>query len=157
LWQEQSVDDLRLVFTPSKHFSGRGLFDRMKTLWGSFIIQSQDYTIYFAGDTGYGKHFRQIFKRFGPIDLAFLPIGAYEPRWFMKDVHLNPEEAVKAHLDLGAKKSIGIHFGTFVGLTDEGIEEPKSDLLVALKKHDVPKEMFVVPKFGEVFVLKDKK
>jgi L-ascorbate metabolism protein UlaG (beta-lactamase superfamily) len=104
--------------------------------------------VYFAGDTGYGPHFREIQQRFGPMDVALLPIGAYEPRWFMQDQHMNPDDAVRAHIDLGARVSVGTHFGCFQ-LTDEGIDDPPRDLGIAREQHGVAPEAFVVLETGE--------
>lgn len=124
---------LKITLTPAKHWSSRTLNDKNKALWGSFIIDSKLEKIYFAGDTGYGSHFTEIQKRLGTPTLSLLPIGAYEPRWFMKDMHMNPEEAVLAHIDLDSKLSLGMHFGTFQ-LTDEAIDTPLKDLSMALDK-----------------------
>ena len=107
------------------HFSARGLFDRNRTLWCGYVIESADRIVYFAGDTAFGDHFAQIRERFGAPRLALLPIGAYEPRWFMSPVHMAPEEAVRAHQILGAQTSIAIHHGTFQ-LADDGIDTPKT-------------------------------
>lgn len=112
---------------PAAHFSARGLFDRNRTLWCGFIIETPGSMIYFAGDTGFGAHFARIRELFGNPRLALLPIGAYEPRWFMSPVHMAPEEAVRAHEILGAGTSIAIHHGTFQ-LTDEGVDTPKREL-----------------------------
>jgi L-ascorbate metabolism protein UlaG (beta-lactamase superfamily) len=108
--------------------------------------------IFFAADSGYGGHFGDIQARLGVPEPAFLPIGAYEPRWFMKDIHMNPAEAVQAHRDLGAIRSIGIHFGTFQ-LTTEGIDDPARGLAEALRAQGLPPEQFRVPEFGESFTL----
>lgn len=128
-WEEQVIREHKIIFTPSQHWSARGLFDKCKSLWGSYFILSPEFKSYFAGDTGYGPHFANIRLRLGAPDLALLPIGAYAPRDIMKHHHMNPEEAVKAHEDLNSTHSIGMHFGTFQ-LTDEKIDEP----LVRLKK-----------------------
>ena len=136
-----------ITFVPAKHFSGRGLFDRNKTLWGGFVIESSAGSVYFAGDTGYGPHFREIASRFGQIDLSFLPIGAYEPRSFMCAVHMNPPEAVQAHLDLRSQQSTGIHFGTF-RLAFEGMDDPGKDLVRARDAAGLPPDAFEVPDFG---------
>jgi L-ascorbate metabolism protein UlaG (beta-lactamase superfamily) len=117
---------------PALHFSARGLFDRNRTLWCGYMIESAGATIYFAGDTAFGEHFGAIRDRFGAPRLALLPIGAYEPRWFMSPVHMGPEEAVEAHEILGARTSIAIHHGTFQ-LADEGIDTPKRQLLANLR------------------------
>jgi len=112
---------------PAMHFSARGLFDRNRTLWCGYVIEAADRITYFAGDTGFGQHFAQIRERFGAPRLALLPIGAYEPRWFMAPVHMAPDEALRAHEILAAKTSIAIHHGTFQ-LADEGIDTPKKQL-----------------------------
>ena len=104
--------------------------------------------IFFAGDTAYAPFFTDIRRRLGPIDLALLPIGAYEPRWFMQSVHMNPAEAVQAHLDLEASESVGMHFGTFQ-LTAEGIDEPLRALEAACRARDVPPSRFRTLAFGE--------
>jgi L-ascorbate metabolism protein UlaG (beta-lactamase superfamily) len=109
---------------PAVHFSGRGLFDRNRTLWCGYMIECQGRLVYYAGDTAFGPHFKSVRKEFGPPDVALLPIGAYEPRWFMSPVHMAPDEAARAHEILGAKMSIAIHHGTFQ-LADEGIDTPR--------------------------------
>jgi len=146
--QLHQVNKVKINFLKAKHWCSRGLFDRQKTLWGSYLLEGPSGKVYFAGDTGYEKHFSDIGKRFGPIDISLLPIGAYLPRWFMKAQHLNPEDAVKAHLDLLSKKSMGIHFGTFK-LSDEGVDQPEIDLTRARAKFQVPSRDFILPKFGQ--------
>jgi L-ascorbate metabolism protein UlaG (beta-lactamase superfamily) len=109
---------------PAAHFSARGILDRNRTLWCGYVIQAAGHNIYFAGDTAFGDHFARIRDRFGSPRLALLPIGAYEPRWFMSPVHMAPDEAVRAHEVLAARTSIAIHHGTFQ-LGDEGVDAPK--------------------------------
>lgn len=133
--------------TPAHHFSARGPFDRNRALWGGFMIRVADRHIYFAGDTAYAPLFREIRGRLGAPDLSLLPIGAYEPRWFMRSVHMNPAEAVQAHLELPSAQSIGMHFGTFQ-LTTEGIDEPQAALEDARKARDVAEERFRTLGFG---------
>ncbi len=113
---------------PALHFSGRGLFDRNKTLWCGYVVESQNGMVYFAGDTAFGDHFSQIRTRFGSPRLALLPIGAYEPRWFMSPVHMGPEEAVRAHEILGAGTSLAIHHGSFQ-LADDAVDTAKERIL----------------------------
>jgi L-ascorbate metabolism protein UlaG (beta-lactamase superfamily) len=113
---------------PALHFSARGIFDRNKTLWCGYAIELPERLVYFAGDTAFGSHFEQIREKFGSPQIALLPIGAYEPRWFMSPVHMAPEEAVRAHEILGAKTSIAIHHGTFQ-LADDGINTPEKQLV----------------------------
>ena len=130
----QSVDmrnNLKITSVPARHFSGRSLSDRNKTLWCGYMIEGPAGAIYFAGDSGYGSHFQEINRRFPNIRLAFLPIGAYIPQWFMGPVHVSPADAVRAHEELGAATSIGIHFGTF-RLADDGEDRPVIDLQRAL-------------------------
>jgi L-ascorbate metabolism protein UlaG (beta-lactamase superfamily) len=139
-WWEASREPFLIAATPAQHFSARTPFDRNRALWGGFVVQAGRSRIFFAGDSGYGPHFTAVGERFRNIDLALMPIGAYEPRWFMKDVHMNPQEAVRAHLDTGARQSIGMHFGTF-RLTTEGIDAPEDHLARArtaagLSSHD---------------------
>lgn len=150
-WQFELFKNLKITFVPAKHFSGRGLFDRNEVLWGGFVIESPNYgPIYFAGDTGYGKFIDMLVKKFQRFQISLLPIGAYMPRWFMKAVHMNPQEALKAHIKLNSKQSIGMHFGTFQ-LTDEAIYEPEEELKKALKSEGLNEKLFIVPKFGETF------
>lgn len=149
-WNEERVKDVKFIFTPALHWSARGLTDKNKCLWGSFMIDDGKSKIYFAGDTGFGKHFSEIRKRLGPPDLALLPIGAYKPQWFMHHYHLNPEEAVLAHLELKSTQSIAMHFGTFQ-MSDEGIEEPVLDLKRALEKFGLGEKDFFILDQGESF------
>jgi L-ascorbate metabolism protein UlaG (beta-lactamase superfamily) len=147
-WQSAREAPLPITLTPAQHFSARGMFDRNRALWGGFLIEAGGRRIFFAGDSGYGPHFREIAARLSPIDLALLPIGAYEPRWFMKDIHMNPAEAVRAHLDLAARQSVAMHFGTFQ-LTPEGIDEPVRELAKALGERGVPAQHFRTMEVGE--------
>jgi L-ascorbate metabolism protein UlaG (beta-lactamase superfamily) len=147
-WQEARTSGLPVALTPAHHFSARGLRDRNRALWGGFMITAGTRRLYFAGDTAYAPFFTEVRRRLGPIDLALLPIGAYEPRWFMRSVHMNPEEAVQAHLDLDAAESIGMHFGTFQ-LTTEGIDDPVRALDVARRAREVPPSRFRVIGGGE--------
>jgi len=146
-WQEAHTTPLPVALTPAQHFSARGPFDRNRALWGSFVVTAGRRRVFFGGDTGYGPHFAQVSERLGPMDLALLPIGAYEPRWFMKDIHVNPDEAVRAHLDLQAGLSIGMHFGTFQ-LTPEGIDAPLVALAAARAAHGLPDDRFRTLDFG---------
>ena len=149
-WQEARTAAVPVTLTPAHHFSARTPFDRNRALWGGFLLIAGGRRIYFAGDSAYAPHFREVRQRLGPIDLALLPIGAYEPRWFMGAVHMNPAESVQAHLDLGAPKSIGMHFGTFQ-LTNEGIDEPLRALDEARRANDIPEDRFSTLAPGESF------
>jgi L-ascorbate metabolism protein UlaG (beta-lactamase superfamily) len=147
-WETTRTAPLPITITPAQHFSARHMFDRNRALWGGFLIEAGGQRILYAGDSGYGPHFREVARRLGPIDLALIPIGAYEPRWFMKDIHLNPAEAVQAHLDLEARGSIAMHFGTFQ-LTPEGIDQPVRDLAQAMTERGVAAERFRAIEVGE--------
>jgi L-ascorbate metabolism protein UlaG (beta-lactamase superfamily) len=151
-WQLAQSSSLPLTLTPAHHFSARGPFDRNRALWGGFLLQLGGARLFFAGDTAYAPFFHDVRDRLGPIDLALLPIGAYEPRWFMQAVHMNPAEAVQAHLDLGATESIGMHFGTFQ-LTSEGIDDPLRALEEARRARDIPPSRFRTLRFGESHVI----
>jgi L-ascorbate metabolism protein UlaG (beta-lactamase superfamily) len=151
-WQSVNVAGAKVTLTPAQHWSSRGPRSRNRTLWGGFVVEADGRQVYFAGDTGYGGHFRNVRERFGRVDLALLPIGAYEPRWFMRDQHMNPEDAVQAHLDLEAKLSVGTHFGCFQ-LTDEAIDAPPLELAAARERHGLPPDVFVVLETGETRVL----
>ncbi|HEX9773509.1 MAG TPA: MBL fold metallo-hydrolase [Steroidobacteraceae bacterium] len=151
-WQETVASSTRVLCTPAQHWSGRGFSGRNRALWGGFVIETAGRQVYFAGDTGYYTHFADIRQRCGTVDLALLPIGAYEPRWFMQDQHMNPEEAVRAHLDLEARLSIATHFGCFQ-LTDEGIDDPLRELAIALQAHGVEPARFRALETGETLRL----
>jgi L-ascorbate metabolism protein UlaG (beta-lactamase superfamily) len=127
-WGEaKQLNETTVHCVPALHFAGRGIFDQNKTLWCGYVVQSQDRTIYFAGDTAFGGHFSQIRERFGSPRLSLLPIGAYLPRWFMSPVHMAPEEAVGAHQILGSRATIAIHHGTFQ-LADDALDTARQQL-----------------------------
>ena len=132
---------------PALHFSARGLFDRNRTLWCGYVIEGAGGAIYFAGDTAFGEHFAAIHERFGAPRLALLPIGAYEPRWFMSPIHMAPADAIRAHEILAAETSIAIHHGTFQ-LADEGLDTPKKQL-----KACGPSDSFLVLDNGQSVTL----
>jgi L-ascorbate metabolism protein UlaG (beta-lactamase superfamily) len=153
-WNDSEANgDINFTFTECRHRSGRGITDQMKTLWGSFVIEAPSGNIYFAGDTGYDGHFKAAQAKYGGFALSILPIGAYEPRWFMKDVHLNPAEAVQAHLDLNSEQSLSIHFGTFQ-LTLESIDQPVKDLKAALIEKQLSEKSFLTLQPGDTRVIK---
>lgn len=150
-WQEEVKCGLPLTFLPAEHFSGRALFDQNQSLWGSWAIRDAGQFIYFAGDTGYSKHFSEI-RNFlkDPITLSLLPIGAYLPRWFMKPVHMSPQDACQAHLDLGSHKSIAMHFGTFL-LADDRPDEVIEDFQKAKDYFQISEEEFSLPTGAKSF------
>jgi L-ascorbate metabolism protein UlaG (beta-lactamase superfamily) len=143
-WGESfSLPGITIHCVPALHFSSRGIYDGNKSLWCGYVIEYQERRVYFAGDTGFGSHFAQIREKFGSPHLALLPIGAYEPRWFMSPVHMAPEEAVRAHGILDARTSIAIHHGTFQ-LSDDGIDTPKKQLIAF-----APHESFLILRNGQ--------
>jgi L-ascorbate metabolism protein UlaG (beta-lactamase superfamily) len=151
-WQKTEVAGATVTLTPVQHWSRRTLTDTNQSLWGGYVVEASSHAVrkrvFFAGDTGYSStYFKAIGERFGPIDLAVLPIGAYEPRWFMGPQHVNPEEAVLIHLDLRAKRSLGVHWGTFQ-LTDEALDAPLAELAAARTKHGIADDAFVTLRHG---------
>ena len=157
-WQSHTLGPLDIVLTPVQHWSGRGLTDRMDTLWGGYALFAADLQLFFAGDTGYSRDFSDIRARFadrqtdGGFDVALIPVGAYEPRWFMADQHVNPEEAVRIHLDLRAKRSLGIHWGTFE-LSDESLDDPPLALAKARTRLKVEDGAFFLMAIGQTRTL----
>ena len=152
-WQEHAVDSLRIAATPAMHFSSRSIGDRGDTLWCGFTLTAANgRRVFFAGDTGFHPDFATIGERYGPFDVALLPIGAYEPRWFMRYVHMNPEEAVAAFVALNARLMVPIHWGTFK-LTDEAMDEPPIRARVALRAAGLPQESYRQLAHGETLSL----
>ncbi len=160
-WQSHALSGatgaVEVALTPVQHWSGRSLTDRMETLWGGYAVFAPDQHLYFSGDTGYSKDFADVRARYagrqrpqdgGGFDIALIAIGAYEPRWFMTDQHVNPAEAVQIHLDLGARRSMGVHWGTFE-LTDESLDEPPRALAQARRAMQVDDAAFFVSAIGE--------
>lgn len=151
-WQKRNLSDRLTVHTvPARHWSSRAVIDQNHSLWCGYYLDCPEGGIYFAGDTGMTDYFETIRQHLGAPRIALLPIGAYEPRWFMQPQHMNPEDAVTAHQVLQAERSIGIHFGTF-NLSDEGQHDPEHDLVEARERAGMPAAEFVVPAFGESFV-----
>jgi L-ascorbate metabolism protein UlaG (beta-lactamase superfamily) len=146
--------DVAVTLVPMRHWSARGLGDKNKALWAAFVVETPAGRIYHVADSGYGSghHFRMARERYGPFRLAVLPIGAYEPRWFMRDQHMNPEEAVRAFADCGAELAVGHHFGTFP-LTDEAFDAPTLALAEARTKGGLGAERFRAMTPGEVWEL----
>ena len=150
-WEEKKIKNTTFTFVPVQHWSRRGLFDKNKTLWGGWWIENDTIKLVHLGDTGYTNDFIEINKRLGSPDLAFIPIGAYAPRWIMKESHMNPEEAIKTAFDLDAKKSIGMHWGTFI-LTTEPTEEPRQILENLIIEKDLNKDFFSTILPGDVYL-----
>jgi N-acyl-phosphatidylethanolamine-hydrolysing phospholipase D len=147
-WQSASSLGLKFHSVPIQHFSGRSPFDQNKTLWSGWIVEAKAGRLFFAGDTGYSPVFKEIGKRFGPVSVSLIPIGAYMPRWFMGPVHVNPPGAIRIHQDTNSQQSIASHWGTFK-LSDEPIGEPPLYLEKALKEAGLDKKKFLIMKFGE--------
>ena len=150
-------DRVAVTPVPTRHWSARNLSDRNMSLWASFVIEAPGGRVYFVADSGYGDgtYFRRVRHRYGPLELAILPIGAYEPRCFMRDQNMNPAEAVQASLDCGAETALASHHGTFQ-LTDEAIDAPVLALADALKAAGIPPERFRVLRPGQVWHLKSR-
>jgi L-ascorbate metabolism protein UlaG (beta-lactamase superfamily) len=149
-WDQLKLDEVvRVQSVPAQHFSARGTLDRNKTLWCGFVIRQEEGNIYFAGDTGYNtRTFKEIGDRCSPITVSLIPIGAYQPIWFMSPVHCSPAEAVMIHKDVRSKKSIATHFGTFM-LGDENPDDAVKDLRNALALEKIPEDDFRAMEEGE--------
>ena len=151
-WQRHDGHGFSVTGVPAQHFSGRWHNDRNRTLWCGFVLEAANKKVFFAGDTGYSKDFADIGERLGAMDLALLPIGAYEPRWFMKSMHVNPEEAVRIHKDVSSRQSVAMHWGTF-RLTEEPMDDPPKALAEALRAARVAPDRFWVLQHGETRAL----
>lgn len=138
----------KVTVTPAQHFAARGLDDRMRTLWGGFMLEVDGKRVWFAGDTGYFGGLREIGRRLGAPDLALIPIGAYEPYWFMGPIHCTPAEAIRAHRDVGARRSMAMHFGCFP-LADDSYQQPIDDFLAARREAGIAEDEFALPEVGE--------
>lgn len=148
-WGESTMDgEVRLTALPAQHTSGRTPFDRNHSLWCGWLIEFRGRKAVFLGDTGYAPFFRELGDYLGPVDVAFIPIGAYRPTWFMKPLHLSPVEAVQLHQDLRARHSVAMHWGTF-GLADEPLGEPPHLLRATMKVRDLPPDVFRIPSLNE--------
>ena len=146
-WEARSEDGVNFTAVPTQHWSNRGL-DRNETLWCGWVVETPNFRFLFIGDTGYSQDFKDIQEKFDTFDLAAIPIGAYNPRWFMKDAHQNPEEAVQCMQDLNAKTAVATHWGTFQ-LTFEKMDEPPQRLDAAMAAKGLDSDRFMVFKHGE--------
>lgn len=151
-WESVEVKGAAVHFVPAYHWSARTLLDRNTTLWGGWVVKNKELSFYFSGDTGYSDDFKQIGERLGPFDISAIAVGAYEPRWFMKAQHVNPDESVKIHNDVRSKKSIGVHWGAFE-LTDEPLDQPVGDLAKAREKYKLQEDNFMLLKQGRTLRL----
>lgn len=145
-WKIQNFEGITISFTPTRHFSGRGLSDRMKTLWGGWVFKTSNENIWFSGDGGYGSHFHEVGKRLGPFDFAFMECGQYNEDW--RPIHLFPEEAIQAAIDAGAQKVMPVHWGAFDLSYQHTWQEP-AELFV---KTAVERQLnYSLPPLGEIF------
>jgi len=154
-WGSAVVDGVRIAATPARHFAARGLGDRNKSLWCGFSVEANGRRAFFAGDTAYHPAFQEIGERCGPFDFVMIPIGAYDPRWFMKIVHADPEEAVQIYRDIVAGHPndqnplmLAIHWGTF-RLTDEAMDEPPKRAIARWSEVGLPSDRLWIARFGE--------
>ena len=147
-WQKREHRGVRFVCAPAQHFSQRSLWDASRRLWASWAIVGREKRLYFGGDTGYFSGFKEAGRRLGPFDVAALPIGAYLPPQIMKLVHLTPEEATQAFVDLDARVLLGIHWGTF-DLADEPLDEPPARMLAEIRRRNIDPSRAWVLKIGE--------
>jgi len=151
-WDKKTFGPVEIHCTPVQHWSRRSLTDYNHRLWSGWAVASKDFKFFFSGDTGYTHWFKKIGDTLGPFDASAIPIGAYAPRWFMKDAHMNVEDAIKAHTDLQSLFSFGIHWGTFI-LTDEPLSQPRERLNALMKeKAQVDLKPFLTFKHGQTKV-----
>lgn len=143
-WEEQRLDDIQITFTPSRHFSGRGLTDRAKTLWGGWVFKTEKESLYFSGDGGYGEHFKEVGKRLGPFDFGWMECGQYNKNWHQ--IHMYPEEAVQAALDAGVKKATPVHWAGFA-LAVHTWTDPAERFKAEAQRQNFN---MVFPKIGEI-------
>ncbi len=149
-WDAHPFEGIHITFTPTRHFSGRGLSDRLKTLWGGWVIQSNNENIWFSGDGGYGHHFKEVGQRLGPFDFAFMECGQYNVDWPL--IHLFPAEAVQAAVDASAKKAMPVHWGGFPLSYQHTWQEPADDFVTYATQQQLP---YCLPKLGECFTFND--
>ena len=152
-WQHRDLGAVRVSLVPAQHWSARSPFDRHQSLWGGFVAKYQDYSMYYSGDTGYSKDFLDIRARFGGFDFAQIPVACYEPRWFMQNQHVNEPEAIQIHRDIGSKRSMGVHWGTF-RLCDEPVDTALDEFAKSASKAGLQAEEFALPALGETWVLR---
>jgi len=143
-WEDVTIEGVELVFTPAQHFSGRGLTDRNETLWGSWVIRNEEHALYFSGDSGYFAGFKEIGKRYGPFDYAFIECGAYNDLW--RDIHMMPEDSLQAFKDLNGKVMVPIHNGTF-DLSTHSWTDPMERITKLAEKNNVT---LLIPQFGQL-------
>jgi N-acyl-phosphatidylethanolamine-hydrolysing phospholipase D len=153
-WQATTEGPLEITMVPVQHWSRRTLTDTNATLWGAWVVEGEGLRIIHAGDAGYSKDFRDIGERFGGFDMAFIPIGAYAPRWFMQTMHVDVAEAVQVRADLKAARAIAIHWGTFESMSDEPLDEPPVLLARQRAALGLAPEQFDVVKIGETRLLR---
>jgi N-acyl-phosphatidylethanolamine-hydrolysing phospholipase D len=156
-WQHHILGDagsgeVKVSLVPAQHWSARGMADRHESLWGGFVVQHKGYAMYYSGDTGYSKDFADIAAKFGKFDFAQIPVGCYEPRWFMGSQHVNEPEAIQIHRDVGSQLSVGVHWGTF-RLCDDPIDQVLDEFPKAAKAAGLKDGEFVLPALGQTFVL----
>jgi L-ascorbate metabolism protein UlaG (beta-lactamase superfamily) len=150
-WEESLFENIKITFTPTRHFSGRGMTDRAKSLWGGWALKTENENIWFSGDSGYGTHFVEIGKRLGPFDFAFMECGQYNENWHQ--IHMYPEESVQAAMDAKVKNMMPVHWAGFA-LAQHSWQEPVERFI---EKARAEKLNFITPKIGELFDAKTTK
>ena len=152
-WESREVAGVSVTLVPVHHWSARTPWDGNSNLWGGWAAEREGFRFFFSGDTAYSHDFAEVGRRLGPFDLAAIAIGHYEPRWFMRNNHVNPEEAVRIHREIGARRSLGIHWGTFERLTPEPIDQAPRDLAAARLAQGVAEDEFFVLRHGQTRVI----
>lgn len=146
-------EEMRIVPEPMQHWSARGLFDRLEALWGAFVIDAPGGAIYFLADAGYARHLSEDFTvKYGTPRLSLLPVGAYEPQWFMRYAHMNPADVIQTFIDLGQGRAMGTQHEVFP-MADEAYAAPRLEILEALQSRGIDESLFMLPKVGEWFTV----
>ena len=145
-WDNHSLGNISITFTPTQHFAGRGLTDRQKTFWGGWAFKAERENIWFSGDGGYGNHFKEVGKRLGPFDFAFMECGQYNEDW--RPLHLFPDESVQAAIDAGVKKAMPVHWGGFALSYQHAWYEPPEDFVHAATENNMN---YATPSLGKLF------
>ncbi|SOE19680.1 L-ascorbate metabolism protein UlaG, beta-lactamase superfamily [Spirosomataceae bacterium TFI 002] len=146
-WDEIKLDNIKLAFTPSRHFSGRGMGDRFSTLWGSWVITGSKDNIYFSGDGGYGPHFKEVGEKYGPFNFAMMECGQYNEKW--ADIHMMPEETVQAAIDVKSELFMPIHWGSFT-LALHSWTDPVERVIAKANELQMP---IYIPRIGEEIII----
>ncbi|MFK8057550.1 MAG: MBL fold metallo-hydrolase [Saprospiraceae bacterium] len=149
-WNDAMFEDIKITFTPTRHFSGRGLSDRAKSLWGGWVFKTENENIWFSGDSGYGEHFKAVGERLGPFDFAFMECGQYNDDW--RSIHMFPEESIRAAFDAGVRKAMPVHWGGFALSYQHTWTDPAEEFVKSSEDEGLS---YMLPPIGKIFTISD--